>query len=119
MDIVINNVSSIEADIRKKSKYKIINAIVISVVVFIFAFGLSTYKILQKHGDTITIKTTETPNVQLAQCDYILNTNTMKAHKPSCQYVDNINDENRKNYHGTDEELQDKGYSPCKYCQAW
>ena len=119
MDIVINNVSNREDAIKKKSKNKIINVIVIIVVVFLFAFGLDAYKASQKQNKTISGKTIETPYVQSNQCDYILNTNTKKAHKPNCKYVDNIDDENRKNYHGTNEELQDKGYTPCKHCQAW
>lgn len=118
MDIVINNATGEGNTVKKKSKYKIINAVVVAVVFFLFALGLVSYKVLQKQNNTISSKTIEALYIQSNQCDYILNTNTKKAHKPNCKYVDNIDNENRKDYHGTDEELQDKGYSPCKYCQA-
>lgn len=115
VDIVINNVSGEDA-IKRKSKYKITNVIVIAVAVFLLTFGFALY---MKQNETTTDKTTETLYVQSVQCDYILNTNTMKAHKSDCRYVDKIDDKNREEYHGTDEELQDMGYTPCKCCQAW
>lgn len=119
MDIVINNINGKDDVIRRNSKNKIINVIVVAVAVVLFAFGIVSYKASQKQNDSIEGKTAETPYMQSNQCDYILNTSTMKAHKPNCIYVDKIDDKNRKDYHGTDEELQHKGYSPCKYCQAW
>lgn len=120
MDIVINNVTGKEDAIKRKTKYKIINAIVATVVVFSFAFGLVSYNVAKsQNSETITSKTTETSYIPQAQCDYVLNTNTMKAHKPDCWYADKICDKNREEYHGTKEELQDVGYTPCKYCQAW
>lgn len=119
VDIVINNVSNGEVEVKEKSKSKIINVIAIFAVILLLAFGLVSYIAPKNYSDIITDKTTETPYVQSVQCDYILNTNTKKAHKPSCRYVDKIDDENRKDYYGTDKELQDKGYTPCKHCQAW
>ena len=48
--------------------------------------------------------------------DYVLNTSTMKFHYPSCSSADDIKDANRAEYHGTREELIEKGYDPCGRC---
>lgn len=48
--------------------------------------------------------------------DYVLNTNTRKFHYPSCSSAEDIKASNRKEYHGTREELIAKGYSPCGRC---
>lgn len=47
---------------------------------------------------------------------YILNTNTMKFHDPTCRSVRQMSDENRQEYSGTREELIEKGYDPCGQC---
>ena len=48
--------------------------------------------------------------------DYVLNTNTMKFHYPSCSSVKDIKDKNRWDYTGTREEIIEMGYVPCKKC---
>ena len=48
--------------------------------------------------------------------DYVLNTNTMKFHDPSCSSAQKISAKNRKDYTGTREELIDMGYAPCGNC---
>lgn len=47
---------------------------------------------------------------------YILNTNTMKFHLPSCKNAGEINEKNKEQYSGTREEVLSQGYSPCKNC---
>lgn len=47
---------------------------------------------------------------------YILNTNTKKYHRPSCGSVSTIKESNKQTYEGTSEELDLKGYEPCKKC---
>lgn len=47
---------------------------------------------------------------------YILNTNTKKYHRPSCGSVSTIKESNKQIYEGTSEELDLKGYEPCKKC---
>lgn len=47
---------------------------------------------------------------------YILNTNTRKYHKPSCRHASSIKESNKQTYEGTSEELDSKGYEPCKVC---
>ena len=48
--------------------------------------------------------------------DYVLNTNTRKFHYPSCKSAAKIKASNRKDYHGTREEIIQMGYEPCKNC---
>ncbi len=48
--------------------------------------------------------------------DYVLNTNTMKFHRPDCSSVGDIKDKNRWDYRGTREEIIAMGYDPCKRC---
>lgn len=47
---------------------------------------------------------------------YILNTNSMKFHDPSCSGVTNMNDRNKQEFTGTREELIEQGYEPCGIC---
>lgn len=48
--------------------------------------------------------------------DYVLNTNSMKIHRPECASVDKISDNNRKDYHGSISDLLSEGYETCKQC---
>ena len=68
-----------------------------------------------------TIKTTTqaTQNAQSSQSasrQFILNTNTKKYHELSCSSVKDIKEKNKGTYTGTEEELKNMGYSPCKKC---
>lgn len=49
--------------------------------------------------------------------DYVLNTNSMRFHLPTCSSVDTIADHNRQDYTGTREELIESGYTPCGICK--
>lgn len=51
-----------------------------------------------------------------SETTYILNTDTMKFHFPTCRYADKINDEHREEYTGTRDELIERDYEPCKVC---
>ena len=48
--------------------------------------------------------------------DYILNTNSKKFHYPTCHSAEKISDKNRKEYHGTRDDLISQGYSACGIC---
>lgn len=48
---------------------------------------------------------------------YILNTNTMKYHKPTCSGVQDMNPANRKKFSGNRKELEKRGYEPCGRCR--
>ena len=50
------------------------------------------------------------------QQSYVLNTNTMKFHYPSCSSVKDIKPSNRQDITGTRDEVVSMGYSPCGRC---
>lgn len=59
----------------------------------------------------------ETPASQDTQgTTYVLNTNTMKFHVPSCSSVDDMKEKNKQVYTGSREEVINMGYVPCKRC---
>lgn len=63
-----------------------------------------------------TAESTQTRSVDTAK-DYVLNTNTMKFHRPNCRYVETIYDHNRQDVHKNRQEVIDSGYAPCKVCK--
>lgn len=48
--------------------------------------------------------------------EYVLNTNTNKFHKSSCESVQKMSEKNKKVCHNTKEEMIAQGYEPCKSC---
>lgn len=51
-----------------------------------------------------------------ASYDYIVNTNTGKFHYSSCSQAGRIKEENKAVIHGTSDELESMGYTPCGKC---
>ncbi len=51
-----------------------------------------------------------------ADTTYVVNTNSMKFHDPSCSSVDTIAEHNKKTVTISRETLIEQGYSPCKNC---
>ncbi|MCR5666615.1 MAG: DNA/RNA non-specific endonuclease [Eubacterium sp.] len=51
-----------------------------------------------------------------SDADYVLNTNTMKFHLPTCASVKQMSEKNKKTYTGDRQELIDMGYDPCGNC---
>jgi len=49
--------------------------------------------------------------------DYVLNTNTMKFHVPSCSSVKDMKAYNRKDVHDTRDSVVAQGYAPCGKCK--
>lgn len=49
--------------------------------------------------------------------DYVLNTNTMRFHKPTCSSVSTMSEKNKSYFTGTRSELISKGYTPCGNCK--
>lgn len=47
---------------------------------------------------------------------YVLNTNTMKFHKSSCESVQKMSEKNKKICNNTKDEMIAQGYEPCKSC---
>lgn len=58
--------------------------------------------------------TNENTNVETT---YIINTNTMKIHKPDCQYAQSISEKNRWDYTGLISDLLDDNYTICGSCK--
>lgn len=52
------------------------------------------------------------PNV----CDFVVNLNTKKFHRPECSSAADIKDNNKLEFSGIREELIEQGFSPCKLC---
>jgi DNA-entry nuclease len=51
-------------------------------------------------------------------CDYIINTNSNKFHRPDSKCInDSFKEQNREYYIGTKEELEADGYVACKICK--
>ena len=48
--------------------------------------------------------------------EYVLNTHTMKFHKPTCSSVEDIKPENKELVECTRSELIEQGYEPCGRC---
>lgn len=48
---------------------------------------------------------------------YVLNTSTMKFHKPDCSVVESMSQKNRIDYMGPRDELIQEGYSACGICK--
>lgn len=49
--------------------------------------------------------------------DYVININSNKYHKADSSCVGKINPENRKDFHGTKEDIESEGYIACKICK--
>lgn len=49
--------------------------------------------------------------------DWVLNTNTLKFHEPSCSSVKDIKDANRRDVHMTRDDVIAQGYQPCGKCK--
>lgn len=66
-------------------------------------------------NETVTVQ--ETPIPQETQgTTYVLNTNTMKFHYPTCSSVDDMKEKNKQIYIGNREDIINMGYVPCKRC---
>ena len=55
--------------------------------------------------------------VPSVKTDYVLNTSRKKFHYPDCGSVEQMSEKNRETYHGTRDDLIEKGYSPCGNCK--
>lgn len=53
---------------------------------------------------------------QATMQDYVLNTSSMRFHRPDCPSVQDTAAHNRETFHGTRDELTELGYEPCGSC---
>ena len=78
-------------------------------------------KTVPKPVQTTTSKPAQTSNNNTTSkpkgATYILNTNTMKIHIPTCPSVGEIYPEHRQEYNGTLDDAIAHGYSPCGRCK--
>jgi DNA-entry nuclease len=65
---------------------------------------------------TETAKKKTASGTETTTQEYIVNTNTHKFHLPSCSSVEDMKAKNKKKLTGTQEELEELGYEPCKRC---
>lgn len=70
--------------------------------------------LLLPNGSAV-IETPQEPTKNAGR-DYVANKNTKKFHYPSCSSVKQMKEKNRWDFHGTRDELINKGYQPCKNC---
>ena len=66
-------------------------------------------------GETADGSSEETAGTT-AEGTYILNTNSMKFHSPSCSSVGQMSGKNKQEYTGSRDDLISQGYEPCKRC---
>lgn len=91
--------------------------------IFCYSDGQSVTLQVEKNGDVDALAivtpapTSEpTPETEQGGTDYVLNTNSMKFHYPSCGSVAKISEKNKAFFTGTRDELIASGYSPCGNC---
>ena len=58
----------------------------------------------------------EETNADEEYLDLILNTSSKKYHKPNCNSISKMNENNKEIYNGTISWLQKNGYEPCQNC---
>lgn len=76
-----------------------------------------SYGEYHKDSDTSAAEIEEPQQHDTVAETYILNTNSLKFHRPDCSSASKISDANREEYTGTREELIEQGYTPCGYCK--
>ena len=57
-----------------------------------------------------------TAAVDTASAHYVLNTSSKKYHDPSCSAVGKMSEKNRRDFTGTQAELEKEGYTPHTSC---
>lgn len=67
-------------------------------------------------GDSWISEKNSSETTSSVNTEYILNTNSMKFHKPSCSSVSQTSDANKQVYTGSRDDLIAQGYEPCKKC---
>lgn len=66
---------------------------------------------------TVTKRTEKvTTNNVVPEGEWVLNTNTKKYHHTWCSSVSTIKEKNKQGFSGSEEELKQMGYAPCKKC---
>lgn len=83
----------------------------------VFCFNVAPGKEINYKTGEVTITDEELVKQQAFERSYVLNTNSMKFHYPSCSSVDQMAEHNKEYVTKTREELIDMGYEPCGNCE--
>jgi hypothetical protein len=75
---------------------------------------LEQYRSQQTQPPEPNVKPTPAPTP--AEQTYILNTNTHKFHYPWCSSVDQMKEQNKREYTGDRADIIEMGYAPCQRC---
>lgn len=75
-----------------------------------------TIEIPATQQETSMVQPETQPPINNGSITYVLNTNTKKIHKPSCNSVKKINNENRMDVSWTFQQCVDAEYEPCGIC---
>ena len=79
-------------------------------------FTYGEYHQAAESTTTDTVEVEESQQKDTTVSTYVLNTSSMKFHKPNCSAVAQMSDANRKDYTGSRDDLIEQGYTPCGYC---
>lgn len=74
-------------------------------------------EIIEFNSDTKAVTRQMPVTENTDEITYVLNINTMRFHKPSCQSVTDMKEKNRRYSYETREELIEEGYIPCGSCK--
>ena len=69
------------------------------------------------HADEIAPTEVVSGQTEIPTCDYVLNTNSLKFHRPDCTAVADMKEHNKKLFFGTRDEAIELGYVPCGICK--
>ena len=76
----------------------------------------SVEDITEAYTEVYEENNTESVDLPASDAAYIINTNTLKFHLPTCSSVSDIKASNKEETNKSKEELIEEGYSPCKLC---
>lgn len=82
----------------------------------IFSTVMSDYEVIQDNTEQNNESIVEENASDNTEITYVLNTNTMKFHLPSCESVADIKEKNKSESTKSRDELINEGYAPCKRC---
>ena len=105
-----------EEDIEEKTTEEITTEAVTEQIAVVTTEATTEEITTEATTEEVTTETTTEATTEAEQYDYVLNTNTHKFHYPSCKSVNQMKDKNKKEFHGTREEVIQQGYEPCKNC---
>ena len=65
----------------------------------------------------IDVQDASDATVEVPDCDYVLNTGSLKFHRPDCPSAADMKEHNKQYFYGTREEAIELGYTPCGVCK--